>query len=268
MTANGMNLPDKSFKPSWIALIAVYLAFVAVVARTFAVQEMRPLLPRYLRLELVYLILFTLVMWKPKLPGWVLHLYFLVQSLLVLWMLSFRPQFDFIVVLFLLLTYQASLFFWGKMRWIWVGMLVLLTGGSLIFYLGFLQGLAKSLTTIASEIVLPAYLITSQEIAMSRRKSQELLGELQETHQQLQRYADQVEELAAMQERNRLVRELHDTVSQLIFSISLAIRSAQLLLEKEPDRVPEVLQGLQEMTSDALSQLRSFITQLRPPQKS
>jgi signal transduction histidine kinase len=71
-----------------------------------------------------------------------------------------------------------------------------------------------------------------------------------------------------MQERNRLARDLHDTVSQLIFSISLTTRSAQLLLEKDPARLPEVLKRLQQMTSDALSQLRSFITQLRPPQKS
>ena len=262
------NSSTKTLKPSWIAVIFVYLAFVAVVARTLAVEEMRPILPRYLGLELVYLTLFTLALWKPKLPGWVLHLYFVLQSVLVLWMLSLRPGFDFIVLLFVLLTFQVSLFFDGWTRWIWVGMLIFLTGGSLIFYLGLLQGLAVSLITIVGEFVLPAYLIASQDIAISQQKSQELLGELQDTHQQLQQYTDQVEELAAMQERNRLARELHDTVSQLIFSISLTARSAQLLLEKEPGRVPEILERLQEMTSDALSQLRSFITQLHPPQKS
>lgn len=256
----------KTFKPSWIAVIAVYLAFTAVVARTFAVEEMRPLLPRYLRLELVYLILFTLVQWRSKLPLWLLHLYFILQSVLVLWMLSLRPQFDFIVNLFLLLTFQASLFFSGWMRWLWVGILIFLTSGSLIYYLGVLQGLAKSLTTIATEIILTAYIIATQEIKMTQHKSQALLSELQDTHQQLQQYADQVEELASMQERNRLARELHDTVSQLIFSISLVTRSAQLLLDREPERVPELLKRLQEMTSGALSQLRAFIIQLRPPQ--
>ena len=69
-----------------------------------------------------------------------------------------------------------------------------------------------------------------------------------------------------MQERNRLARELHDTVSQLIFSINLTTRSAQLLLKKDPARVPDQLKRLQEMTTDALSQLRSLITKLRPPQ--
>jgi signal transduction histidine kinase len=91
-----------------------------------------------------------------------------------------------------------------------------------------------------------------------------LLRELEGKHKQLQAYASQVEELAALQERNHLVRELHDKVSQLLFGISLATRSAQLLMKKDPARVPEQLRLLEELTADALSQLRSFITQLRP----
>jgi signal transduction histidine kinase len=81
----------------------------------------------------------------------------------------------------------------------------------------------------------------------------------------LQSYAGRVEEMAAMQERDHLARELHDTVSQSIFSISLTARSAQLLLERDPARVPEQLDRLKEMTAESLSQLRAFITQLRPP---
>lgn len=258
----------KTYKPGWIAVAVLYFIFIAVVARTLAVEETRPFLSSYLRLELVYLILFTLVLWKSNLPVWMLHLYLVLQSVLTVWMLSLQPEFDFIILFFALLTYQVSLFFSGWMRWIWVGMLIFLTSGPLIFYLGLLQGLARSLTTIAGEIVLLAYIVASQEIAMAQRKGQQLLGELQETHQQLQAYTAQVEELAAVQERNRLARELHDAVSQLIFSISLTARSAHLLLEREPERVPEILKSLQIMTSEALSQLRSFITQLHPPQKS
>jgi signal transduction histidine kinase len=91
-----------------------------------------------------------------------------------------------------------------------------------------------------------------------------LLNELQETHRQLEAQAGQVEELAAMQERNRLARELHDSVSQTMFSIVLNIRSTQILLEREPDRVRPQLEQLQELTSRALSQMRTLISQWRP----
>jgi signal transduction histidine kinase len=258
----------KRFKLGWVAVIAVYLAFAAVFTRTLATAGLRPILPRYLSLELVYILLFTLVLWKSELPGWMLHLYLVLQSILVLTMLSLRPQFDFVVILFLLLTFQVSLYLTGWVRWSWVGLLILLTGGSLIYHLGLLKGLALSLTTIAAEIILPAYTISAQEIKKAQQKSQELLGELRETHQQLELYANQVEELASMQERNRLVRELHDSVSQLIFSISLTTRSAQLLLDKDPEPLPEIVKRLQDMTTEALRQLRSFISQLRPPQET
>jgi len=255
-------------KPGRIGLTAIYLVFAAVVARTLTYEEISPLLPRYLGLELLYLALFTAVLLRPSLPGWLVHLYFVLQSALVLLILSLEPEFDFVVLLFFLLSCQASLFFTGRMRWMWVLGLVLLTGGSLIFYLGLLRGLAVALTTMAGEIVVPAYLIVNHETETARAKSQGFLRELEVTHQQLTLYASQVGELAAVQERNRLARQLHDTVSQLIFSISLTARSAQLLLAKDPLRVSEQLHHLQAMTGDALSQLRSLITQLRPSQKS
>lgn len=251
-------------KPGRIGVIAMYLACAAVVARTWSLEVIRPLLPRYLQLELVFILLFTAMLWKPRLPGWMVHLYFVFQSVLILGMLSLRLQFDFVVVLFLPLSHQASLFFTGRLRWAWVIGFVALTGGSLIFALGFIRGLAIALTTMAAEIVIPAFLMVNQEIERAREKSELLLEEVQETHRRLETYAGQVEQLAALQERNRLARELHDSVSQLIFSISLTTRSAQLLLERDPARVPDLLDRLKEMTTDALGRLRSLITQLHP----
>jgi signal transduction histidine kinase len=263
-----LNSSTAPIKPGRIGLIAIYLAFLAVVARTVTLEVIRPRLPLYLGLELIYITLFSMFLWKPNLPGWLKHLYFLLQCALVLYILSLRPQFDFVVLLFLLLSFQVSLFYSGWMRWTWLLVLVLLTGGSLIFYLGFLQGLALALTTMAAEIVLSAYVMVNQDTENARLESQLLLSELDATHQQLELYTNQAEELAAIQERNRLARELHDTISQVIFSITLTSRSAQLLLDRDPTRVPEQLNRLKDMTADALSQLRSLIIQLRPPQNS
>ena len=99
-------------------------------------------------------------------------------------------------------------------------------------------------------------------------RSSQLLADLRSAHQKLQEYAAQAEELAAARERNRLARELHDSVSQAIFSITLISQSARLLLEREPARVPDQIDRLQTMTENALAQLRSLIAQLRPPQNS
>jgi signal transduction histidine kinase len=147
---------------------------------------------------------------------------------------------------------------------VWVGLFVLLTGGSLMVYLGPLEGLALGLTPSAVGIVLAAYVVVTEEIESARAGSQALLGELEETHKQLQAYADRVEELATMEERSRLARELHDSVSQTLFSIVLNTRSAQILQERNPARVKPQLEQLQALTQNALAQMRGLIAQLRP----
>jgi len=259
-----MNPSAKPLKPSRTAVIALYVVIVAGVARTLASTPTQDLWPWYVGLHLVYLVLFTAVLCRPTLrPEW-LHLYFACQSALVLALLSLDPELDFVTGLFPLLSYQAALVFAGWTRWMWVGVFVLLTGGSLMFYLGPLEGLALGLTPGAVGIVLAAYVVVNEEIENARAGSQVMLGELQATHRQLQAYAEQVEELATMEERNRLARELHDSVSQTMFSIVLNTRSAQILLERNPARVKPQLEQLQELTQNALAQMRSLIAQLLP----
>ena len=214
-----------------VGYVALYLALAAVAARTLAIESIRPRLPVFLAAELVFLILYTAFLIVPRLPNILLYLYFLAQSALIVWLLSLHPDFDFLILLYLMLAAQVSLVFVGRMLWIWIGFLIIMSSCPLIYFHGVANGLSLSLTTIAAELVIPAYIIVSHENEVAQRKSQTLLGELQETNQRLQEYASQVFDLAALQERNRLARELHDTVSQLIFSISLTTRSAQMLLK-------------------------------------
>jgi signal transduction histidine kinase len=251
-----------------IGQTVIYLVFLAVLARTLAVEHIRPFLANYLAAESLFLFLYIAVMNTKELPGWLLSLYFFLQSGLILWLISIYPEFDFMILLYLMLSAQATQFFKGRKLWLWVGLFALLSGGSLIYFLGLTRGLALSLTTITAEFVVPAYLIVYSENEQAKLRSQMLLLELQETNQRLQSYASQVEELSAVQERNRLARQLHDTISQQIFSISLNARSAQVLLQTDPARLPEQLTRLQALTGEALAQLRSLITKLHPPQES
>jgi signal transduction histidine kinase len=264
--AQQMEHPTGPLKPGRFALGIAYLLFAALVVRSLTSDEIQPVLPRYLVFQLAFLILFSILSWKPRPPAWIMYAYLVLQSGIIIVLVSFQPSFDFVTILFLLLSIQTSFYFSGWTRWAWVGVLILLTVGSLAVYTGLIQALADTFTNVAAVIVIAALIILGYEIELSQERSQALIYELQETHQQLELYASQVEELAALQERVRLARELHDSVSQSIFSINLNARSAQLLLKKDPARVPEQLRLLQELTAGALSQLRSLITQLRPPQ--
>jgi signal transduction histidine kinase len=248
-----------------------YLVFAAVLARTLVVEGLRPVLSTYLAGELVFLASFSAVLIASRLvrlPAWLLHAAFAFQSALILWLISLYPKFDFVILLYVMLSILASLVFRGPLLWSWVSIFVLLSGGSLIYYLGAARGLALSLTTIAAEFVIPAYMTVHHENVLAQQHSQALIDELQQVNQRLQSYTSQVSDLAALQERNRLARTLHDTTSQVMFSILLTARSAQMLLETDPQRLREQLKQLETLTGAALAQLRSLITQLHPPQPS
>ncbi|MGH2429695.1 MAG: GAF domain-containing protein [Candidatus Limnocylindria bacterium] len=75
---------------------------------------------------------------------------------------------------------------------------------------------------------------------------------------------EQAGELAASAERANLARELHDSVTQALFSIGLTLRSLDLLLETDVDAARTKLIELRELQRDALSEMRSLIFELRP----
>jgi signal transduction histidine kinase len=71
-------------------------------------------------------------------------------------------------------------------------------------------------------------------------------------------------ELSMIEERNRLARDLHDSVVQKLFGVVLASQSAATLFDRDPGAARGQLDRLQELTQDAVSELRSLIFQLRP----
>ncbi|MDX6585476.1 MAG: hypothetical protein QOI10_4660, partial [Solirubrobacterales bacterium] len=74
----------------------------------------------------------------------------------------------------------------------------------------------------------------------------------------------QAGELASSQERAHLARELHDSVTQALFSMTLQTRAAELLIERDPGAAAEKLASLRALQKDALAEMRSLIFELRP----
>lgn len=72
------------------------------------------------------------------------------------------------------------------------------------------------------------------------------------------------QELAALEERNRLARELHDSVSQALYGIALGARTAQKLLDRDPTKLAEPLDYVLSLAEAGLSEMRALIFELRP----
>jgi len=143
-----------------------------------------------------------------------------------------------------------------------MAILGVITGFALIFPLGVLEGLALSMLNMAGEMIIVSFFVVSEEIERTRMRSESILSELQDTNRKLQAYISQADELAAMEERNKNARELHDSVSQTMFSIMLNTRTAQLLLTRNPGEVRPQLERLLELTQSCLAQMRSLISEL------
>lgn len=74
----------------------------------------------------------------------------------------------------------------------------------------------------------------------------------------------QAQELATLQERQRLARELHDSVTQALYSIALGARTARTLLDRDPSKLAEPLDYVLALAQAGQAQMRALIFELRP----
>jgi PAS domain S-box-containing protein len=78
------------------------------------------------------------------------------------------------------------------------------------------------------------------------------------------RFHQQAQVLAAIEERERLARDLHDAVSQTLFSTSLIAESLPRVWDKRPEEVAPRLAQLHRLTRGAMAEMRSLLMELRP----
>jgi signal transduction histidine kinase len=135
---------------------------------------------------------------------------------------------------------------------------------TMIAYYRSFEGLSFGLVYTTGCLFVMILIQATKRADAERQKSQALLDELKIANKKLEEYSEQVQSLAAAEERNRLARELHDSVSQTVFSINLTAESAKILIDRDPERVKGLLNHLQTLSQNALGEMRSLIRHLRP----
>jgi signal transduction histidine kinase len=78
------------------------------------------------------------------------------------------------------------------------------------------------------------------------------------------RLYEQAQRLAVLDERQRLARELHDSVSQALYGIGLGAHTARTLLDRDPSKVAEPLDYVLSLADAGLAEMRALIFELRP----
>jgi len=197
--------------------------------------------------------------------AWHTHLYLAVQTILVVSASFLGLQWGVFPILFFILSAQAMVALPLRLGLLWIGGFTLVTGAILFSQTEWPQGLVAAVVYTGGYFFFGAFANTLNQAEEARRQSERLLGELREAHQQLQDYAERVEELAVAEERNRLAREMHDTVGHHLTVSAVQLEAAQRLIESDPERTAAMVGTAREEVRQALSELRRTVATLRAP---
>jgi signal transduction histidine kinase len=247
----------------WIPILTACLYFAAVALRTWLYFREGPALGRALGLLLLWLLLIAS---EPRLSRrWPAYfpLYILLQTGLVFVMMALPGTPDFMGALLGVLSMQVLLRLPTRVGVAWIGLCAL--GLWLLLSRTYqYQAIALALVYTAGNVFLGSFTRTIRKTQAVRQYNQTLAGELELANRRLQDTSAQLEQLAAARERDRLARELHDSVTQTVFSMNLTSQSAALLLARDQAQVGAQLERLYTLSRSALSEMQLLIDELKP----
>jgi signal transduction histidine kinase len=254
---------------SWLPPLTAASIFGAALLRTLLIFREPDVLTLVLSVLGVWLILLVSEpvisrKWPFHKYGWFFSIYLIIQTSLICVLLVILERADFLAILFAILSMQVMQRFSPRVGWVWIGLFAPLMALSLTSAYIVSEALALTLIYTGLNIFLAFYSLVTQRAQAAHTQNQKMVEELETNNRKLQAYSQQLEQLATARERLHLARELHDSVTQTIFSMNLSTQSALVLLERDPGRVGGQLDHLNQLAQSALSEMRVLITELRP----
>ena len=148
---------------------------------------------------------------------------------------------------------------------LWLGGFILLTGWFFFEQEGLSGGLRAMAIYAGGYLFFGVVTNALTQARLTQRQNALLLGELQAKNRQLEEYAAQVETLAVVEERNRLAREMHDTIGHRLTTAAVQLEGAQRLAASEPERAAAMIGAGRQQVREALQDLRRTVGRLREP---
>lgn len=253
------------YRTTWYYL-CIYFLFAATALRgivDFFSNEWPQRWPVAVLLSLVGTLIFF-EPWVTKRGAIKTALYLGCQMLFTFSLALQSPFLDYFLLLFVILSAQAMFLLQPRRGLYWIGAFTTVTAVALFYGQGWPAGVPFLLMYSAAYLFVGSYALVTIQAETGRQESQRLLAELQAAHHQLQQYANQVKTLTVIEERQRLARDLHDSVTHTLFSINLTAEAARMLYSQDPARLEKPLTQLQTLAQSALAELRSLIFELRP----
>lgn len=96
-----------------------------------------------------------------------------------------------------------------------------------------------------------------------REKKDILYKELLDTHKQLRQYTEEVNRLAIVEERNRIARDIHDTLGHNMTALIMQIEMADHMMDENISEAKEILEKAKKTARGSLSGIREVVETLR-----
>ncbi len=254
---------EQRFAQFLLRNLSIYLIFIAVAARTLLLLSGEANLLWIVRLLALYGVLLVASHWSENRRRIWQVLYLLAQSAFILAINPQNYKQDYFSILFIPLSLQAVLFFGRRQGFFWIGAFsILALVETLISWHGQLTALAETALYAGLFFFTGNYGHLVRKAEATRQQNQRLVDDLKVVYRQLQEYSIQMEKYSALEERNRMARELHDSATQTVFSLNLAVQTARLLEVKQPSSVVAQLDRLKALALSAVNEVQTLSIQL------
>ena len=148
--------------------------------------------------------------------------------------------------------------------------------GAILALISVPMGAAESVVNLDWDGILGFFFFASSWVVVAifismlfaeRYRREHLIAELRQTKDELERYALQAEELAALRERTRLAREMHDSLGHALVVVNVKLEAAQRLYAVDSQRGDAELAATRELVRATMGELRRSLANLRaePP---
>lgn len=169
-------------------------------------------------------------------------MFFFVSALLVAWEYKYRYLYLYV---FMLTLYQTLVSPWpNNLPWTVPG--------------GFLVLQAVMMLLAGSVVATMATVQAAQRAALAEAYQRQAAD-----NERLQQYASTLEELATTRERNRLARELHDTLAHSLSAVTVQLEAVRSLWSRQPDKAQAMLEKADATARTGLAEARRALQALR-----
>ena len=171
--------------------------------------------------------------------------------------------------LYLIVVMRSCFLFESVGRWIVAGLVFILFIGDRYKYMNRslpdvpAEQVNFGMHIIAETLVFGLAVFYVLQLTNKVLSERQIKQKLAQANEQLREYAQKVEELATVQERNRIARDIHDSLGHALTSLNIQMQTAVKLWEKEPIQAYSFLTQAQSLGKTAMQEVRKSISTLR-----